>query len=168
MASYQLLPRFIYDAIKDQRAYFVSMYTEISNSGSGNIHIRNPDSNNSNPDVWIAATDVMTDGDAVVYMHDSFDSIADGNDIAIQNARMDVNGNAPDQGPFEAFKNSSFTASSNATVPIGLTESGPPNSETTSYYPSMIDEGREFILEVDSSQSSDLKVVISMLLITPH
>lgn len=168
MPNYTLNPTFTQNAITEGRAYYIAKILTVPADGEANIHIRNPPAPPTN-DMWITSTDISVTGATDIVVHDSFDSITDGTSITIQNALLDeADGGGPDEGPFLAFSNSTYSANANGTVPIGISAANKSFTETTSYFPQMVENGREIVFSIENQESAQQRAIISMLLITPH
>lgn len=167
MTTMVLNPEFIFTRIANGNGYFVSKILTVPADGATNMHIRNP---HPDKDMWLAAIDITATGDQHIMMHDGFDSITDGTEITIQNALLDEGGAGalPDSGPFEAFYDSTFTTATDATVPIGITESSNPNTKIISYFPAVLEKDREVVIDVQNQGSNQQTALISILLVTSY
>lgn len=152
------------DKVGDGEVYLVNHSATISGGGSTNLHIRNPIGSGSI--MWVADVDVVTGGrSSFVKLHDAFASITDGSAITIQNAELGTEALPPDEGPFEAHADSTFTAEADSTIPIGVAESNQIDTTTLTTHLMLVRQGRELVIEVENTGSSDLQAIIATYLI---
>lgn len=169
MTTYALPEEFVFDKIGDSNGYIVTKLQNVPADGSANVHIRNP-----HPDkvMWLAGIELYGEGNAEFYLHDGFDSISDGTKITIQNALLDSgggNGTTPDSGPFEAFFDTTFTAATDTTVPIGFTTSdGADQSKNVNIHPMAVEPNREIVIDIQNQDSNVNKSMVSILLVTSY
>jgi len=164
--NYNLPKELLYERLIDGEAYIVSKMLNIPADSSANVHIRN---SHEDKVMFFGNISIFAEGSVEFYMHDSFDSISNGDNFTIQNALMDTSNSSPDSGPFVAHYNSTFTADESGTIPLGFTTSGgPADSKFVDVYPSAVEPDREVVIELDNQDSSENKSLTSILLITSY
>ncbi len=142
----------------------VSEEKNVAAGGTFNVHIRNP--SGTGKICVLQDISITTKGAASIRVVDDFSGITDGSDVLIQNGFLDTSGET-DEGPFEAFVDSSFTATSTHAVGVIGSGGGGPNTigGRASYATLMMDEGREIVIEStndDGSNAHDHTITVTM------
>jgi hypothetical protein len=142
---------------------------EVHTIGAGstsNVHVSN-DTLNKKP-VWLVDMSAIARGTTDVRLYDWFDSITAGDELGVQNLKMDTEGGLPDGGTFNVYKNSTFTPT-NGSYPIGKTgNGGPPSAENVRIYPTQIEPDRDLIVEIENTGGTEIDVVTTMLFLESY
>lgn len=164
MADYILPPKFVYGRIADGDGYLIPSLMDVPANDSKNVHIKNP-----HPDkvMWFAAMKITAEGTCEFYLHDDFNSSTEGTPITIQNALMDEDNGGPDEGPFEAYQDSTFD--SNVSYPIGFTtSSGPAQSKWVEIISTAVEPGREMVIEIENKDDASNKALFGTLVLSSY
>lgn len=146
-----------------EKVYIVSEIVEdLAVDGTFNVQIENPVS--SGKKCVVQDIRVGSDGSGIVRIHDAFSSLTSGTSSTIQNGFLD-SGEEADEGPFNAFFDSTFTATS--THAIGIVGSGSGANSvggSASYSTLMMDEGRDIVVEVTNTGSQVRNYAITVIM----
>lgn len=163
MTSSTLPAQFIYGRIADGNAYIVTKIVTIPAGGSANVHLRNSHDDNV---MWISDMEMFGSGDLEFYVHDQFNSITTGDDVIIQNALMDSDNGGPDEGPFEAFVDSTYD--SVYEYPVGFTYTDKKSTSGVNISAEAIEPGREAVFEFRNLTQSQQKGFFGVLLLSSY
>lgn len=157
----------ILNAISRGDAYIVNTMLTLPADGSTNVHVRNSNGSKTKG-VWVVDASAVITGDSEVHLIDSFDSVTDGDDLTHQNAFMDSDGGPPDEGDFDTFTDSTYTTANGGKYPIGLTSDKAAVGHNLVFNPTLLDPGREFIIEVTDKDSTQHTALLSLFLVEAY
>lgn len=152
-----------FDKALQEKAFVISELDTVTNSGTTNLHIRNPSSNDTT--AIFTTVDVSTQFQGVAKVHENFSSITDGTSITIDNFLMDTGGaGAADSGNMEAFKNSTFTSTdTHSQTVLGSGVGASTVAGNTNLPLFAMEPGREIVIEITNqgSNSNDATILVS-------
>lgn len=163
MADYILPPDFVYGRIVDGDGFIVPKLFTVPADGSTNIHIRNP---HEDKVMWLAAMNLDVEGIQEFYLHDDFNSITDGSQITIQNALMDSENGGVDEGPFEAYYDSTYDAKT--TYPLGFTSGDKKSVSHIEVIATAMQPDRQAVVEIRNQENTQRKGYFAALVLTSY
>lgn len=147
---------------REERAFVASVRKSVSNSGTLNLHLKNP--SGSGKDCNLASIKIDTQFQATYTVHDDFSSApSGGSTVAVENLLLDTN-NGKDSGNMAVNKDVSFTADSQhllGVVPSGG-NAGAIGGDDESTQP-LIQPEREIVIEVTNEGAKAGKAAIRVV-----
>lgn len=153
-----------YRKIQRDEAFVISEVSSLVGDASYNVRLKNPE--DSDKTIWVVDISVSSDGPYIANIHDGFsESPSGGSSVEIQSMLLDterVNNN----GVAIAEQGVSFTSNSTHAVGVGG-GSGPSTNMAfgagTSHAAMAIEPGREIVVDVENTSSSENNYGISIV-----